>query len=166
MPTDYEPGPAAHGVRCRATGAGPVAILICFESAFPALAREYARRGADALVVLTNNRSYRRSANSAQHLAMGQFRAAETGRPLLQAGHLRHHGAWSTTPGRCGTRPACSNRPSSSVRSTTYRGRTPYAVAGEWALLASAVLLAAALVAARRRRSQGPLMGDGGEAQP
>ena len=33
----------------------------------------------------TNNRSYHRSANTEQHLALGQMRAAETGRPVLQA---------------------------------------------------------------------------------
>src|SRR5207244_12957467 len=62
-----------------------VGALSCSEPAFAPLPRQYARRGADAILVLTNNRSYRRSANSAQHLAIGQFRAAETGRPLLQA---------------------------------------------------------------------------------
>ena len=43
------------------------------------------RDGAEAIVVSTNNRSYRRSANSEQHLALSQMRAAETGRPVLQA---------------------------------------------------------------------------------
>ena len=33
----------------------------------------------------TNNRSYQRSANTAQHLALSQMRAAETGRPVLHA---------------------------------------------------------------------------------
>ena len=36
-------------------------------------------------MVSTNNRSYQRSANSEQHLALGQMRAAETGRAVLQA---------------------------------------------------------------------------------
>src|SRR5207244_10668441 len=62
-----------------------VGALSCSEPAFAPLPRPYARRGAAAILVPTTNRSYRRSANSAQHLAIGQFRAAETGRPLLQA---------------------------------------------------------------------------------
>ena len=41
--------------------------------------------GAEVIVVSTNNRSYRRSANSAQHVAIGQMRAAETGRPVVHA---------------------------------------------------------------------------------
>ena len=43
------------------------------------------RDGAQVVVVSTNNRSYQRSANSEQHLALGQMRAAETGRAVLQA---------------------------------------------------------------------------------
>ena len=59
--------------------------LICFESVFPELARRQVRGGAHALIVSTNNRSYRRSANSAQHVQSSQMRAAETGRALVQA---------------------------------------------------------------------------------
>jgi apolipoprotein N-acyltransferase len=161
VPTDYEPGP---GPTVFAIGDHRAGALICFESAFPALAREYARRGADALLVLTNNRSYRRSANSAQHLAMGQFRAAETGRPLLQAA-ISGITAVVDHTGRVRDETSLFEPTVLVGEVETYRGRTPYTVAGEWVLLASALLLVAAPVAARRRRSQGPLMGDGGEAQ-
>ncbi len=62
-----------------------IGSLICFESVFPELARREVRDGAEALIVSTNNRSYRRSANSAQHVQSSQMRAAETGRALVQA---------------------------------------------------------------------------------
>src|SRR5258708_16190254 len=62
-----------------------VATLICFESAFGYQVRPLVRDGAHVLLLSTNNRSYRRSANSAQHVAIGQMRAAETGRPVVQA---------------------------------------------------------------------------------
>src|SRR5205085_11699658 len=62
-----------------------IGTLICFESAFGYQVRPLVRDGADVLVVSTNNRSYRRSANSSQHVAIGQMRAAETGRPVVQA---------------------------------------------------------------------------------
>lgn len=62
-----------------------VGSLICFESVFPELARDEARNGAQVIVVSTNNRSYRRSANSAQHVQSSQMRAAETGRAVVQA---------------------------------------------------------------------------------
>jgi apolipoprotein N-acyltransferase len=161
VPTDYEPGP---GPTVFAVGDHRAGALICFESAFPALARQYARRGADALVVLTNNRSYRRSANSAQHLAMGQFRAAETGRPLLQAA-ISGITAVVDHTGRVRDETRLFEPTVLLGEVDTYRGRTPYTVAGEWAVVASAALLVAAPVAARRRRSPDRLMGDGGEAQ-
>jgi apolipoprotein N-acyltransferase len=162
VPTDYEPGP---GPTVFAVGDHRAGALVCFESAFPALAREYARLGADALLVLTNNRSYRRSANSAQHLAMGQFRAAETGRPLLQAA-ISGITAVVDHTGRVRDQTGLFEPTVLVGEVDTYRGRTPYTMAGEWALLVSAVLLAAALAGTRRRHSQGRLMGDGGEAQP
>src|SRR4029079_1216141 len=73
-------------VRGRTTGlfevAGTrVATVICFESAFGPEVRAGVRYVAAVIVVSTNTRSYRRSANSAQPLAFGQIRAAETGRP-------------------------------------------------------------------------------------
>ena len=162
VPTDYEPGP---GPTVFAVGDHRAGALVCFESAFPALAREYARLGADALVVLTNNRSYRRSANSAQHLAMGQFRAAETGRPLLQAA-ISGITAVVDHTGRARSQTELFEPTILVGDVATYRGRTPYTTAGEWALLASAVLLVASLVAVRRRRPQDGLMGDEGEGRP
>ena len=147
VPTDYEPGP---GPTVFAIGDHRVGALICFESAFPSLSRQYARRGADALVVLTNNRSYRRSANSAQHLAMGQFRAAETGRPLLQAA-ISGITAVVDHTGRVREETRLFEPGVLVGEVMTYQGRTPYTMAGEWVLVASAALLAAAAAARRRR---------------
>ena len=158
VPTDYEPGPGPTVFRI---GDHAVGALICFESVFPALARQYARGEADALVVLTNNRSYRRSANSAQHLAMGQFRAAETGRPLLQAA-ISGITAVVDHTGKVRSRTGLFESTVLVGEVATYRGRTPYVKVGEWALAGSAVLLAAAVAVGRRRRDSGPfLMGDG-----
>jgi apolipoprotein N-acyltransferase len=149
VPTDYEPGrgPTVFSIAGHRVGA-----LICFESAFAPLARQYARRGADAIVVLTNNRSYRRSANSAQHLAMGQFRAAETGRPLLQAA-ISGISAVVDHTGRVRARTGLFVPTVLVGEVATYRGRTPYTVLGDWVVIVSAVLLAGGVVAARRRRS-------------
>ena len=115
------------------------------------MARQYARRGADAILVLTNNRSYRRSANSAQHLAIGQFRAAETGRPLLQAA-ISGISAVVDHTGRVRSRTRLFDPTVLIGEVATYRGRTPYTVLGDWAVAASAVLLAGAVAAGRRRR--------------
>lgn len=158
VPTDYEPGPGPtlFTVDDHALGA-----LICFESAFPAYAREYARLGADALVVLTNNRSYRRSANSAQHLAMGQFRAAETGRPLLQAA-ISGITAVVDHTGEVQSRTRLFEPTVLIGEVATFEGRTPYTKVGEWAVGGSALLVVGAVAVAARRRRWGTPAGDVG----
>ena len=83
VPRDFVPGARARALHRRRASAS--ATLICFESAFGYQVRPLVRDGAQVIVLSTNNRSYRRSANSAQHLAIGQMRAAETGRPVVQA---------------------------------------------------------------------------------
>jgi apolipoprotein N-acyltransferase len=148
VPTDYEPG---RGPTVFAAAGHRLGALICFESAFASLARQYAQRGADAIVVLTNNRSYRRSANSAQHLAIGQFRAAETGRPLLQAA-ISGISAVVDHRGRVRSETKLFEPTVLVGEVVTYRGRTPYTVLGEWVAAASAVLLAGTVAAGRRAR--------------
>jgi apolipoprotein N-acyltransferase len=158
IPRDFAPGRRATRFPVRATGlrGAPrevdVGALICFDSAFGPLARGYARQGAGAIVVSTNNRSYRRSANSAQHLAMSQWRAAETGRPVLHAGIsglsgiIDHRGDL-----RARTSLFEATVLTGEVETTT--GRTPYMAGGEWAVGLAAVLAAGAAWRAVRRRT-------------
>ena len=82
IPRDFEPGTAPGLFEI---AGHKVATIICFESAFGYQVRPLVHAGAQVIVVSTNNRSYERSANSAQHVAIGQMRAAETGRPVVQA---------------------------------------------------------------------------------
>lgn len=67
--------------------AGPVKVgtLICYESIFPALARDTVRQGANLLVNLTNDAWYGRSSAPYQSFAMAVFRAVETRRSLVRA---------------------------------------------------------------------------------
>lgn len=62
-----------------------VATVICFEVAFDDVVREAALRGAELLVVPTNNASFGWTAQSTQQLAMSRLRAVETGRATIQA---------------------------------------------------------------------------------
>src|SRR4029077_14891450 len=82
IPRDFEPGRTPGNFEI---AGHKVATVICFESAFGYQVRPLVHAGAQVIVVSTNNRSYERSANSAQHVAIGQMRPAETGRPLVQA---------------------------------------------------------------------------------
>jgi apolipoprotein N-acyltransferase len=133
-----------------------VGSVICFESAFAPLVRDFVRNGAEAIVVSTNNRSYRRSGNSEQHLALSQMRAAETARPVLQAslsgisGVIDADGNVRNTTGLF---------ESAIVRDTiaTTTGETLYVRYGDWVVLVSALALVGATIVAVRhpRRDAG-----------
>jgi len=61
-------------------------VNICFEDIFPYIAREQVRRGAELLLVSTNDSWYPNSAEQQQHLANSVFRAVETGVPMIRCG--------------------------------------------------------------------------------
>ena len=56
---------------------GKFGTVICYETAYPELVGSFVARGARMIVVSTNNASYRRTAASAQMVAISQLRAAE-----------------------------------------------------------------------------------------
>ena len=59
-------------------------IMICFESHFGQLSREYVLRGADAIIEMTNDGYLGPTPVLRQHLANAVFRAIETNRPVLR----------------------------------------------------------------------------------
>lgn len=61
------------------------APLICFEDAFPYLARECAIAGADALVAIANDSWFDGTREPEQHLRQAILRAVETGLPMVRA---------------------------------------------------------------------------------
>jgi apolipoprotein N-acyltransferase len=150
IPRDFAPG----DTRGLATVAGHrVAELICFESAFGYQVRPLVKDGAQLIVVSTNNRSYRTSANSAQHVAIGQMRAAETGRPVVQAA-ISGISAVIDAHGNVHQRTRLFDRTSVSATVTTTRGETPYVRFGEWVVLACIIGVALASIGAARSRRQ------------
>ncbi|WP_079008152.1 apolipoprotein N-acyltransferase [Streptomyces sp. XY431] len=62
----------------------PIGTLICFESAFPDMARTAARAGARVLVYQSSTSTFQRSWAPEQHVSLAAIRAAETGRPVVQ----------------------------------------------------------------------------------
>jgi len=58
--------------------------LICFESCYPRLSRALVRRGAEMLVIITNDGWYEQTAGPAQHELEAVFRAVETRRWIIR----------------------------------------------------------------------------------
>ena len=143
------PGTGAHLVH--ATGqAGrplPLGVLICFESAFPDMSRVDADSGAQLIVYQTSDSTFQRSWLPAQHASLGALRAAETGRPVVQAALTGDTVAYdsqgrlatSMTSGRRGVRVVRLDVPAAAAR-------TPYDQMGDyvpWTATAIALLAAA-----------------------
>ncbi len=157
IPRDFVPGHRP-GLFTLAAGRDghrhEIATVICFESAFGYQVRPLVDRGAEVIVVSTNNRSYRRSANSAQHLAAGQLRAAETGRVVLQAS-ISGHSAIIDARGRVITESSFFHNGIIDATVATRRGLTPYVRYGDWALGASVLGVLAAGGAAWSTKRRG-----------
>jgi apolipoprotein N-acyltransferase len=65
-------------------GDAKAGVMICFESHFGQLSREYVRNGADVLIEMTNDGYLGPTPILRQHLANAVFRAVETNRPVLR----------------------------------------------------------------------------------
>jgi apolipoprotein N-acyltransferase len=147
VPYDFEPG----DTRTLFTAKGHAfESMICFESAFGPLVRDAARDGAQVIVVSTNNRSYQRSANSEQHLAQGQMRAAETGRAVLQASVSGISAVIDPDGSIHRETPLFESRiVSASVPTST--GETLYVRFGDWVVLLGAIAMLVVTVVVIRR---------------
>jgi len=63
----------------------PIGDLICFESAFPDMARVDTDKGAQLIVYQSATSTFQGTWGPDQHASLGAVRAAETGRPVVQA---------------------------------------------------------------------------------
>ncbi|HEY1741336.1 MAG TPA: apolipoprotein N-acyltransferase, partial [Acidimicrobiia bacterium] len=164
IPVDFKPG-TKPGLM---TVAGhEVATVICFESAFGYQVRPLVHDGAQLIVLSTNNRSYRRSANSEQHVAISQIRAAETGRTVLHSA-VSGETAVVNDRGTLLTHTSLFHNTTVSAEVTTRRGETLYVRFGEWVLQLCVLALAALIGVAfwRRRRERATRRTETGAAEP
>jgi apolipoprotein N-acyltransferase len=86
-PSNMVPGSGAHLLEA-ADSAGaplPIGVLICFESAFPDMSRAEADLGAQLIVYQSSTTTFQGTWGPDQHASLGAIRAAETGRPVVQA---------------------------------------------------------------------------------
>ncbi|SEL90997.1 apolipoprotein N-acyltransferase [Streptacidiphilus jiangxiensis] len=78
-------GPVVMTVPTRDGGSLRVGPLICFESAFPDMSRALARDGAQVILVQSATPTFQDTWAPEQHASLAALRAAETGRPVVQA---------------------------------------------------------------------------------
>ncbi len=150
IPHDFTHG---HQLGIETVAGHRIGSVICFESAFGPLMRQNAAAGAEAIVVTTNNRSYRRSANAEQHVALSQMSAAAIGRPVLHAS-VSGITAVIDAEGVVHRTTELFKNTIVSGSITTMRGDTPYVRWGDWVEWGSAAITVAALgLALTRRRS-------------
>jgi apolipoprotein N-acyltransferase len=83
---EFLPGPR-HTVFSTAVAGGEIRFpaLICFESAFSDLTRQFVLRGANCLVTISNDSWYGWSSEPAQIAALSRFRSIETRRAMARA---------------------------------------------------------------------------------
>jgi apolipoprotein N-acyltransferase len=86
-PANMVPGDGAHLIHATSRSGQPLplGVLICFESAFPDMSRVDTGLGAQLIVYQTSDSTFQRTWAPAQHASLGAVRAAETGRPVVQA---------------------------------------------------------------------------------
>ena len=79
---DFSPGKIEKPISWKTAKAG---ILICFESVFPELSRQWVLAGANMLINLTNDAWYGKSSAPYHSLAMSVLRAVETRRSVARS---------------------------------------------------------------------------------
>jgi apolipoprotein N-acyltransferase len=81
------PGTGAHLLQAtdRTGKPLPIGVLICFESAFPDMSRVDTDQGAQLIVYQSATSTFQGTWGPDQHASLGAVRAAETGRPVVQA---------------------------------------------------------------------------------
>jgi len=135
---------------------GTAGVLICYESIFPQLAREYAKQGTSVLLNITNDAWFQHSNAPYQHFAHLSLRAIENRLPIVRAANTGISG-WIDPLGR-----VRAETPIFVERTATYdvevtSQRTMYTRFGDWLGPLSLVITLGFLLAAwgdsRRRRS-------------
>ncbi len=85
--SNMSPGPGAHLLDAtdRSGKPLPIGVLVCFESAFPDMSRVDTGNGAQVIVYQSSTSTFQGTWGPDQHGSLSAVRAAETGRPVVQA---------------------------------------------------------------------------------
>ena len=133
-------------------GDAKAGVMICFESHFGSLSREYVREGADVLIEMTNDGYLGPTPVLRQHLANAVFRAVETNRPLIRATnvgittHITENGQIMEAA------PTYSEATRDGIISKSDGSQTFYVKYGDWFAWLCTVVTAVLLAATFRRK--------------
>ena len=119
------------GAGLRGAAAVDFGVLICSESLYERLMNGLAERNAAAVFVLTNDAWFYSTAEAEQHFNMTKMRAAETGKPVVQAANTGISGFIDSHGETAGT--IRLNRVGTIQNTVTgNRGRTIYTIFGRF----------------------------------
>ena len=122
--------------------------FVCYDSIFQSLPRGLVARGAQVLVETTNDGWFGGGSGNAQHFAMDQIRAIETGRYLLRVANTGIT-AGIDPSGRVLARLPQNVEAGLLTRYTPIDAITPYVLLGDWVLWLALVLSLFSTVSAR-----------------
>lgn len=152
VPRDGVPERAPQALR---RAPGRVAVVICFETLFADVVRSNVLAGDAGLIVAsTNDASFGRGAESAQHIAQSRMRAVETGRHVVHAA-LSGASAFVTPHGEVTRSTGLFTQATLRAGIPVVVGTTPFLTAGDLVgkgAAAGVVLLLLLAVARSRRR--------------
>jgi apolipoprotein N-acyltransferase len=146
VPRDAQPGPGPDAMTLR--DGTRVAVIICFETLFPSLVRGNVladRDPAQLILSITNDASFRVSAEPEQHLAQSRLRAVETGRWVVH-GALSGASAFVDPDGRIHDRTDLFERATIRREIPLVDALTPFLVLGDvvgWVTRTGVLALAA-----------------------
>ncbi len=138
-------------------GSEKLGVFICYESIFPDEVRQFARRGAQAFVNISNDGWFGPTGAPGQHLNMVRMRAIENRRWVLRSTNTGITAAVDPF-GRVVARAPSEQRlalnaPYAEISSTTF-----YTRHGDWFAYACAIIAVAGLVFLHRSRGSGRLI--------
>lgn len=133
---------------------GGAGVLICYESIFPEISREYRRRGADVLLNITNDAWFGRSVAPYQHEAHLALRAIENRMSVVRSANTGISG-YVDPLGRISGRTGLFVPATRTYQAETTSIITLYTRLGDWVGVISVILTAIGVIgyASRRRRT-------------
>jgi len=134
-----------------------VGPLVCFESAFPDMARHLTAAGAQLIVVQSSTSTFQQSWAPQQHASLAAVRAVESGRSVVHATLTGVSAVFDPT-GRRLAWVGTDQRGGYLVQVPVGTGTTPYVRLGDWVPALSTAITVGALLAAavRRQRTRHP----------